>query len=361
MHQIADVISTEFRAKYVEHVHPDGSTDWYRGLTVWSPNINIFRDPRWGRGQETYGEDPYPHRAHGRRLRHRPARRRSQLSQDRRHAQALRRAQRTGADAPLRSMSTSSRARPRRHLSPRLPRHGDRRQCRVRHVRLQRAQWPARLRQRRSCSRTHLRGDWGFKGYVVSDCGAIADIFRRTHQFANDAGRRRRRLLQSRHGSDLRRLPPQMRQKLEQGAHRQRRADGLSAGIRSRHCARSPLHARFRLGMFDPPEMVSYSKITPRTNDTEAHRKLALQGRAGIHRPAQKQQRTSLPLKKNHTNHRRDRPERRRLDALDGNYNGTPSQPVTILAGIKKSFPQSRKSSTSKDTGLVGPVTETDS
>ena len=59
MHQVADVISTEFRAKYAETMRPDGSTDQYRGLTVWSPNINIFRDPRWGRGQETYGEDPY--------------------------------------------------------------------------------------------------------------------------------------------------------------------------------------------------------------------------------------------------------------------------------------------------------------
>jgi beta-glucosidase len=59
MHRIADVISTEFRAKYNAEVHPDGSSDWYRGLTVWSPNINIFRDPRWGRGQETYGEDPF--------------------------------------------------------------------------------------------------------------------------------------------------------------------------------------------------------------------------------------------------------------------------------------------------------------
>ena len=59
MHRIADVISTEFRAKYYADVHPDGSTVWYRGLTVWSPNINIFRDPRWGRGQETYGEDPF--------------------------------------------------------------------------------------------------------------------------------------------------------------------------------------------------------------------------------------------------------------------------------------------------------------
>lgn len=60
MHQVAEVIGTEFRAKYSDTVHPDGSTDWYRGLTVWSPNINIFRDPRWGRGQETYGEASPP-------------------------------------------------------------------------------------------------------------------------------------------------------------------------------------------------------------------------------------------------------------------------------------------------------------
>src|SRR3954468_23361684 len=59
MRQMANVLGTEFRAKYAQKVHPNGGTDWYRGLTVWSPNINIFRDPRWGRGQETYGEDPF--------------------------------------------------------------------------------------------------------------------------------------------------------------------------------------------------------------------------------------------------------------------------------------------------------------
>src|SRR3954447_16824811 len=59
MHDVAGTIGVEFRAKYVETLHPNGGADWYRGLTVWSPNINIFRDPRWGRGQETYGEDPY--------------------------------------------------------------------------------------------------------------------------------------------------------------------------------------------------------------------------------------------------------------------------------------------------------------
>ena len=59
IHQVATTIGIEFRAKYYAERAADGSTDWYKGLTVWSPNINIFRDPRWGRGQETYGEDPY--------------------------------------------------------------------------------------------------------------------------------------------------------------------------------------------------------------------------------------------------------------------------------------------------------------
>ena len=59
MHESATIISDEFRAKYLATLQPDGSSGFYQGLTVWSPNINIFRDPRWGRGQETYGEDPF--------------------------------------------------------------------------------------------------------------------------------------------------------------------------------------------------------------------------------------------------------------------------------------------------------------
>lgn len=59
IHQVANVIGVEFRAKNLEDRAPDGSTRQYRGLTVWSPNVNIFRDPRWGRGQETWGEDPF--------------------------------------------------------------------------------------------------------------------------------------------------------------------------------------------------------------------------------------------------------------------------------------------------------------
>ena len=59
VHTEAGVIATEFRAKYNEELRTKGDSGWFHGLTVWSPNINIFRDPRWGRGQETYGEDPF--------------------------------------------------------------------------------------------------------------------------------------------------------------------------------------------------------------------------------------------------------------------------------------------------------------
>src|SRR5882672_2503692 len=59
LHSMGDVASTEFRAKYHQEMREKGYSTWYHGLTIWSPNINIFRDPRWGRGQETYGEDPF--------------------------------------------------------------------------------------------------------------------------------------------------------------------------------------------------------------------------------------------------------------------------------------------------------------
>ncbi len=59
IYQIATAISDEARAKYHEAMRQKGYSDWYQGLTFWSPNVNIFRDPRWGRGQETWGEDPF--------------------------------------------------------------------------------------------------------------------------------------------------------------------------------------------------------------------------------------------------------------------------------------------------------------
>ena len=110
MHAWRDVISTEARAKYNEAPAPTASTDRYHGLTFWSPNINIFRDPRWGRGQETYGEDPYLTGALG------VAFIRGLQGDDPhyfkvdRHRQALRRAQRARSRRATSSTSSPSRA-----------------------------------------------------------------------------------------------------------------------------------------------------------------------------------------------------------------------------------------------------------
>src|SRR6266478_4277828 len=179
LHQIGDVISTEFRAKYYATLHPDQSSDWYRGLTVWSPNINIFRDPRWGRGQETYGEDPYL-------------------------TSRLGVAFVTGlqGDDPkyLKTVSTPKHFAV--HSGPETTRHTVDVQA-SRHD-MEDTYLPAfratvmegkaesvmcaynSLNGQPACANTtlldeHLRRDWGFQGYVVADCGAMTDIFEGHH------------------------------------------------------------------------------------------------------------------------------------------------------------------------------------
>ncbi len=132
---MGNVISSEARAKY-NQAQREGNHRIFYGLTFWSPNINIFRDPRWGRGQETYGEDPLPHRSHRHRLHQRSAGQRSPASARRRHQQALRRAQRPRAVAS-RLQRRSQPARSRRDLPSRLPRHRHRRPRAVRDVRVQ--------------------------------------------------------------------------------------------------------------------------------------------------------------------------------------------------------------------------------
>ena len=98
--RVASAIGDEGRAKYHAALRRNGETGHYQGLTFWSPNVNIFRDPRWGRGQETWGEDPYLTGEMGVGLCARAAGRRPALSEGRRLRQALRRALRAGEQAP---------------------------------------------------------------------------------------------------------------------------------------------------------------------------------------------------------------------------------------------------------------------
>jgi beta-glucosidase len=350
MHQIAGIISTEFRAKYYTTVHPDGSTDWYRGLTAWSPNINIFRDPRWGRGQETYGEDPYLTARMGV-------------------------AFVTGlqGDDPnyLKTVATPKHFAV--HSGPETTRHTVDVQA-SRHD-MEDTYLPAfratvmegramsvmcaynSLNGQPACSNTalldeHLRHDWGFQGYVVSDCGAMTDIFE-GHHYAKSMEEAAADAFKS--GTDLICGYPPSHVVNERDAILKAVQQGLLPEADVDTALRRLLTARFKLGMFDPTSAVPYSRITPAENDSENHRQLALQAaRESI--VLLKNKDGFLPLKQKYGTIVIG-PNADSLDTLEGNYNGTPSKPVTILAGIRKRFPES-KIVYVEGTGLIGPATK---
>ena len=199
----------------------------------------------------------------------------------------------------------------------------------------------------------HLRHDWEFKGYVVSDCGAMADIFSGP-PLCRIAGGRRCRRLQGRYRSDLRLSPADAEcgrrrdlQAVQQGSLPEPTSIGPASAVRSRA---SGWECSIRR------QVVPYSKITAAENDTPAHAKLALQAaRESI--VLLKNRDGFLPLKKQLQTIAVIGPNADSLDALEGNYNGTPSKPVTVLAGIRRRFPHSQVVYV-QGTGLIGPVIE---
>jgi len=349
LHQIGDVISAEFRAKYYATLHPDQSSDWYRGLTVWSPNINIFRDPRWGRGQETYGEDPYL-------------------------TSRLGIAFVTGlqGDDPkyLKTIATSKHFAV--HSGPESTRHSvdvtasrhDLEDTYLPAFRATVMEGKAQsimcaynsLNGQPACANTalldeHLRHDWGFSGYVVSDCGAMTDISD-GHHFAKSLEEGAAAAFKA--GTDLICGYPPTHVGPERDAILKAAQQGLLAESDIDRALTRLLTARFRLGMFDPPSTVPYAKIAASENDTEAHRQLALRAaRESI--VLLKNKDGFLPLKKTYGTIAVIGPNAESLDALEGNYNGTPSNPVTVLAGIRKRFARSKVVYV-QGTGLIGPV-----
>ena len=349
MQKVANVLGTEFRAKYVEKVRPNGGTDWYRGLTVWSPNINIFRDPRWGRGQETYGEDPFLT---------------SQLG-------VSFVAELQGSDSKyLKAIATPKHFAV--HSGPESTRHTvdvhvSRHDLEDTYLPAFRATVMEAKAQSVMCAynavngepacangtllQEHLRKDWGFQGYVVSDCGAAADIFIPDgHRFAPNAEAGVTAAFEA--GMDL--ICGDYRNNMST------EPTGIVGAVRHGLLPESVLDqaltrlftARIKLGMFDPPGGNIYSKITASQNDTPAHREIALR-MAKESLVLLKNGGDLLPLKKTPGVIAVIGPNADNLDALVGNYNGTPSRPVTILAGIRARFPQSKVVYV-QGTGLVG-------
>lgn len=322
MHEVATVISTEARAKHHEFVR-QGQRGIYQGLTFWSPNINIFRDPRWGRGQETYGEDPYLTARMG------VAFVKGLQGDDPKYFKVI---------ATPKHFAVHSGPEPDRHQFDAITTEQDLREtylpafeaC-IREGNAQSIMGAYNRYRGEACSASQkllvqiLRGEWGFGGYVVSDCGAIRDIFE-GHQLVDSPEEAAAMAVKA--GCDL-----------NCGNYYQHLLTAVQRGyISERDIDRSIkrlFKARFQLGMFDPAEMVPYAQIPFELNDCEAHRQLSL-------RAAQesivllKNENGLLPLNKNVTSIAVIGPNANDVEVLLGNYNGTPSKPVTVLQGIKQ-------------------------
>ncbi|MDR7117655.1 glycoside hydrolase family 3 C-terminal domain-containing protein [Caulobacter sp. BE254] len=337
VHGVADTIATEFRAKYVATRAANGGSAQYRGLTVWSPNINIFRDPRWGRGQETYGEDPF-------------------LTAEMGVAFA------TGlqGDDPTYYKTVATAKHFAVHSGPEADRHRD--DIHPSAHDLEDTYLPAfkalvtRARVESvmcaynavdgapACANTallanRLRRDWGFSGHVVSDCAAIADVFLPTsHGYVKTAEQAAAVSIKA--GTDLfcGEFGP------DKSADIAPIVDAVRHGLLSEaeldQAVRRLFVARLKLGLFDPPARVPYFKITAAENDTPEHRALSLEAaKASL---VLLKNDGLLPLKAAPARIAVIGPNADSLDALVGNYNGTPSRPVTVLAGLRARFPGAR-------------------
>jgi beta-glucosidase len=329
VNRVATVISDEARAKYHE-AQRRGNHDRFYGLTFWSPNINIFRDPRWGRGQETYGEDPYLTSRLG------VAFVRGLQGDDPKYLKVV---------ATPKHYAVHSGPEPERHRFDAAASERDMRET----------YWPAfratvmeaqaasvmcaynRVNGEPACASTHLlgdmlRGEWGFDGYVVSDCGAIDDIYKR-HKFVETA--EAASALAVKRGTDL-----------ECGDSYKALVNAVKQGLISEgeidRALKRLLAMRFRLGMFDPAELVPYAKIPFSANDSPAHRQLALEAaRESI--VLLKNDNNTLPLRKDLKSIAVIGPNADDVQVLLGNYNGTPSRATTPLAGIRASVSSGTK------------------
>jgi beta-glucosidase len=324
MHRIADIISTEARAKYNQAIRDNNHRRYY-GLTFWSPNINIFRDPRWGRGQETYGEDPFltgrlaVEFIHG------------MQGDDPHYFKVI---------ATAKHYAVHSGPEPLRHEFDVHPSARDLNDTYLPAFRAAIMEGKAdsvmcaynAVDGVPACANTdllqkYLRKDWGFQGYVVSDCAAIRDIFV-GHKYKADAAQGSAAAVKA--GTDL-----------TCGNEYRSLVNAVKSGLIKEAEIDSALErlfvARFKLGMFDPPARVPFSKIPYSEVDSEAHRQAALDAaRESI--VLLKNENDTLPFESSVTSIAVLGPAADDPEAPMGNYNGFSKRLVTPLAGIERQF-----------------------
>jgi beta-glucosidase len=327
------VISTEGRIKHAQDVR-DGHSNIFEGLDFWAPNINIFRDPRWGRGQETYGEDPFLTARLG------VAFVTGMQGDDPRYYRVI---------STPKHFAVHSGPEPTRHTADVQVSKHDELDTYLPAFRATVVEGKAgsvmcaynSVNGQPACAnefllQDQLRGKWGFNGYVVSDCEAVRNIFGGHHYKPTQA---EASAISLQRGMDNECIDGTVKvtddhdykpylDAVKQGFLRESEIDVALTRL---------FTARMKLGMFDPPEMVPYSKIDEKLLDSAGHRAMArkmanesmvLLKNDGV-----------LPLRTSGIRIAVVGPLADQTKVLLGNYNGTPSHTVSVLEGLKAEFP----------------------
>ena len=333
IHEMAVATGTEARVVHDQAVDADGNSPIFRGLDFWAPNLNIFRDPRWGRGQETYGEDPFLTARMG------VAYVTGMQGDDPHYYRVI---------ATPKHFVVHSGPEPTRHFADvDVSRHdeldtylpafraavtegkADSVMCAYNSINGQ----PACANE--FTLQDELRGKWGFQGYVVSDCGAVHDIFEGHHYEPTQA---QASAISLQRGMDNECID--FRAKLTDNSDYKPYLDAVKGGYLKESDIDTAVTrlftARFKLGMFDPPEMVPYGRTDPSELDSAAHRALAL--KLANEAMVLLKNDGTLPLPTRGKKILVVGPLADQTRVLLGNYNGIPSHTVSILDGIKKEF-----------------------
>src|ERR1700690_1792985 len=332
IHDMAVVIGTEARAKHNQAIRA-GHSAIMEGLDFWSPNINIFRDPRWGRGQETYGEDPFLTGRMG------VAFVTGLQGDNPKYFRVI---------STPKHFAVHSGPEPSRHMiNVEVSKH-DMEDTYLPAFRAAVTEGKAesvmcaynRVNPEPACANTfllkdQLRGAWKFNGYVVSDCDAIVDIFQ-GHKFVKSQAEGAAAAIQTGMDNECADFFTITKDDHDYKPFVDAVKQGLLTEADLDTSLRRLFTARMRLGMFDPPEMVPYARTPASAIDSAPHRELAL-----------KTARESMVLLKN------DGvlplapsvkkilvvgPLAESTQVLHGNYSGTASHAVTTLEGIRKQF-----------------------
>ncbi|MCJ7691283.1 MAG: glycoside hydrolase family 3 C-terminal domain-containing protein, partial [Clostridiaceae bacterium] len=320
--KVAGVISTEGRAKYHESQRK-GDHDIYKGLTFWSPNINIFRDPRWGRGHETYGEDPYlTGRLGVAFIKGLQGNEKYMKSA----ACAKHFAVHSGPEAERHSFNAVVSKKDLRETY--LPAFKEA----VKEAKVESVMGAYNRTNDEPCCGSKmllndiLREEWDFKGHIVSDCWAIKD-FHENHRITSNAVESV--ALAVNNGCDLNCGNMYLNVLIAC-------KEGLVSEETIDKSVERLITTRMKLGMFDDPGVVPYTSIPYEENDSKEHREFALKVSEKTI-VLLKNENNILPLNKNNINSIAViGPNANSRDALIGNYFGTASKYVTILEGIQQ-------------------------